>query len=276
MVIADNCAIYVNQCFEDIHGQTGITLLLSAIFYSFQMYADFSGYSDMAIGVAKLLGFRVTRNFDFPFFAQNIAEFWRKWHISLTSWLTDYLFMPLNIKFRNIGKCGIIFAIIINFVICGLWHGDNWTFVLWGLYHGLLFIPLILSGTMFKKKKIETFKWGFPKPKILLKILLTFALVTGGLILFRADNIGQAFDYFINMIDKSLFPLIIMRKNLVYQNLFFIFLMLIIEWLQRNNQHGLELNRIKSHIIKFAIYYFLITTIFIFAGQSKIFIYFQF
>ena len=278
VVIADNCATYVNQVFgSDIQTQTGSTLLLSAIFFLFQLYADFSGYSDMAIGTSKLLGFRVTKNFDYPFFAQNIAEFWRKWHISLTSWLTDYIFMPLNFTWRNWGKWGMILAIIINFVICGLWHGDNWTFVLFGFYHGLLFIPLILSGAIFKKNEIETYKWDFPKPKVLFNIFLTFCLVTLGSIIFRADSIGQAFEYIGGMIELNTIRTIwrFFKQPVAW----WIITMLVIEWLQRNKQHGLEAfgfgwNKCLRYV--FYLVLALIVVLYNLNGEPSEFIYFQF
>ena len=276
VAVADNCALYVNQVFEgNIQDQTGSTLLIAAVLYSFQLYADFSGYSDMAIGVAKLFGFRVTKNFDYPFFAQNIAEFWRKWHMSLTSWLTDYVFMPLNVKWRNWGKLGMILAIVVNFIICGLWHGDNWTFVLWGFYHGLLFIPLILSGRMFKKNKIETYQWGFPKPKTLFNILLTFGLVTIGLVLFRSATVGQAFEFLCGMIRfdslKALYLIFTMKEA------WFIMAMIVIEWMGRNNQFGLEKLGISwKPVVRYAMYYFILLLTFLFAGKEQVFIYFQF
>jgi alginate O-acetyltransferase complex protein AlgI len=195
MVIADNLAGFVNSVWSDIPHQSGYVLFISAIAYSFQMYTDFSGYSDMAIGIGKILGFQITKNFDFPFLSRNVAEFWRKWHISLTSWLTDYVFMPLNVKFRNMGNFGLILAILINMLIVGLWHGANWTFALFGLYHGLLFIPLILNGSFFKNKKMKMNKFGFPKLLDVIKIIGTFLLVTFGLVIFRAESISQVFEY---------------------------------------------------------------------------------
>lgn len=278
IVVADTCALYVNQIFVgDYQSTTSSTLIWAAVLFSFQMYADFSGYSDMAIGVAKLLGFRVTKNFDYPFFAQNIAEYWRKWHISLTSWLTDYLFMPLNIKWRNWGKWGMICAIIINFLICGLWHGDNWTFVLWGFYHGLLFIPLILSSAMFKKNKILTYQWGFPKPKVLFNILLTFCLITVGNIIFRAESIGQAFDYLNGIMNFRSIFFMPDDKILLLKNFFAITCMLIVEWHERKNQFGLEkLGTAWNPVIRYAMYYSIILLIFIAMGKEQVFIYFQF
>ena len=278
VVIADSCAVFVNHVFGDYQTQMGSTLLLAAIFFLFQLYADFSGYSDMAIGIAKLLGFRVTKNFDFPFFAQNIAEFWRKWHISLTSWLTDYVFMPLNITLRNWGKWGMIAAIIVNFVLCGLWHGDSWTFVFWGFYNGLLFIPLILSGAMFKQNKIETYSFGFPKPKTLFNILLTFGLGIIGVIFFRSDSIRQAFEYFYGMIQLD--TLQASYKIFIQQDtkmIWFVLLMLVIEWIGRKNQHGLELFGLKWKKWKrWLFYYILLILIFAFSGKAQEFIYFQF
>jgi D-alanyl-lipoteichoic acid acyltransferase DltB (MBOAT superfamily) len=195
IVVADNLASFVNQVYGSYSSFSGATLIVVAILYTFQMYADFSGYTDMAIGVSKILGIKMAKNFNFPLFSQNIADFWRRWHISLTSWLTDYVFMPLNVKWRNWGKRGMILAIILNFLICGLWHGDNWTFVVWGAYHGLLFIPLILGGFMFKKVKVETTRFYFPTWSVFVRMITTFMLVTLGLVLFRANNLAEAFRY---------------------------------------------------------------------------------
>ena len=275
MVIADNCALYVNNTFETYQGQSGSTLLLAAVFYSFQLYADFSGYSDMAIGVSKLLGFRVTKNFDYPFFAQNIAEYWRKWHISLTSWLTDYVFMPLNIKWRDWGNRGTIAAIIITFILIGAWHGDNWRFVIFGFYHGILYIPLILSGAMFKKTKLETYKWGLPKLNVLFNILLTFSIVTLGNIIFRSDNLEQAFEYLRGMANMSLFSISIIKSGLALLLISIPFL-LFVEWLQRNKEHGLS--KLPSNIVlRWMIYVSFCIIIYKFGifNYSK-FIYFQF
>lgn len=278
VVVADNCATYVDKVWGDIGGQTGSTLVLAAILYAFQMYADFSGYSDMAIGVGKLLGLSIMKNFNYPFFALNIADFWRRWHISLTSWLTDYVFMPLNIKFRDMGNWGIILAIVINFVLCGLWHGANWTFVLWGFYHGLLFIPLILSGAFFKKAKLKTNKLGLPVAKDFGRMILTLTLVIIGLILFRADNIGQVWDYVCGMIQfgslrasYQFFTELRIRINIS------IIVMILVEWLQKTRSHGLEIPNNFKVYWRCLIYYSIIFYILIFGrfGANE-FIYFQF
>lgn len=192
MCIADRLAIYVDAIFDNAAQHNGTSLAFASLLYPLQMYADFAGYSEMAIGVGCLLGIKITENFKRPFFSQNIAEYWRKWHISLTGWLTDYVFMPLNIRFRNMEKWGSIYAIIITFILIGLWHGADWTFAIFGLYHGLLYIPLMLSGAFFKKSKIKKNEIGLPTLSSSLKMLGTFLLVALGLILFRATSLGEA------------------------------------------------------------------------------------
>jgi D-alanyl-lipoteichoic acid acyltransferase DltB (MBOAT superfamily) len=281
MVIADNCAIVVNEIWNSPAESSGSMLLLGAVLYTFQMYTDFSGYTDMAIGIGKLLGFRLTKNFNYPLFAQNISDYWRRWHISLTSWLTDYLFMPLNVKWRNWGKWGMILAITVNFVIVGLWHGADWTFVVFGLYQALLYIPLILSGAMFKKTKFGT-KWGLPNLKTLGNIIITFTLVTLGNILFRADSMDQAWHYFLGIFSSSLFTVPSIPVNDVIGTyggiiaLFFIAILLLVEWLNRQKQHGLQIDNIKSSVLKGNIYFAIILALWAFGGQQGTFIYFQF
>ena len=190
MCVADRLSIYVDAVFSNAVHHNGTSLSFATLLYPVQMYADFAGYSEMAIGIGCLLGIRITENFKRPFFSHNIAEYWRKWHISLTGWLTDYVFMPLNIRFRNMEKWGSILAIIVTFVLIGLWHGAAWTFALFGLYHGLLYIPLMLSGAFFKKSKKA--KCGLPPLTSVLKMLRTYLLVALGLILFRSANLNEA------------------------------------------------------------------------------------
>ena len=275
LVVADNCAVYVDQVFSSHTDQSGSTLLLAAIFCSFQVYADFSGYSDMAIGVGKLLGFSITRNFNNPFFALNVADFWRRWHMSLTSWITDYVFTPLSFRFRRWGKVGMIIAIIINMVVVGLWHGANWTFVVFGLYHGLLFVPLVLSGAFMKKDRLSTNKIGLPVLKDLGRMLLTFALVVFGVVIFRAESIGVAWEYFCGICDGSLFTIPIFNE-IIYRVVFFLGLMFCVEWLQREKSHGLELNFIRKGWLRFIIYYFILLLVLGSFGKEQTFIYFQF
>ncbi|TKB99657.1 MBOAT family protein [Pedobacter cryotolerans] len=188
MCIADRLSIYVDAIFDNSLHHNGTSIAFAVLLYPIQLYADFAGYSEMAIGVGCLLGLKVTENFKRPFFSTNIADYWRKWHISLTSWLTDYVFMPLNIKFRELEKYGSLLAIIATFVLIGFWHGAAWTFVLFGLYHGLLYVPLMLSGAFFKKNKSK----GIPTFVPILKMIRTYLLVAIGLILFRSTGVEHA------------------------------------------------------------------------------------
>ena len=274
IVVADNCAIYVDQVWGDIAHQSGSTLVLAAILYSFQMYADFSGYSDMAIGVGKLIGLKIAKNFNYPFFALNVADFWRRWHMSLTSWLTDYVFMPLNIKFRDWGNWGMILAIIINMALVGMWHGANWTFAVFGLYHGLLFVPLILSGAFYKKTKLKTNKWGLPILKDFGRVLLTFMLVTIGIMIFRADNVPQVWEYVCGICDKSI--LTIPETMSLWIPVIMVIIMMIIEWIQRDKQYGFEISSMNTPT-RYVLFVLLFMIILFFYPQTQSqFIYIQF
>lgn len=275
VAVADNIAGCVDSVWSvDFTTLPAGTLFTTAILYSFQMYMDFSGYSDMAIGVGKTLGLKVSKNFNYPFFAVNVADYWRRWHMSLTSWLTDYVFMPLNVRFRNLGKFGIILAIIINFVLVGMWHGDNWTFAIFGLYHGLLFVPLILSGAFFKKSKIKTGRLGLPILKDAGRMMLTFLLVTIGLIIFRADSLPRAFSYIGHLFSARIIQFELERR--CFQCFAFILLVMLIEWVQRKKDYGLEISAIKSTVLRYAIYIAVLVTTLIFSTDSSAFIYAQF
>lgn len=278
MVIADNLAVFVNAVWTDLPAQNSPTLFIAAALYSMQMYADFSGYSDMAIGVGKILGFRITINFKYPFFVTNIAEFWRRWHISLTSWVTDYVFMPLNIKFRDYGKWGMIWAIIINMVIIGIWHGANWTFAVFGLYHGLLFIPLVLSGSFLKKNKLRTNKYDLPRLNDLIKMGFTFILVTVGLIIFRAGSVGEAFFYIRKLADFTNFvSLTTDGLRALIPTLLCLIGMIIFEWKQREKEYPLQIDAVISNkFIRIAVMWALIVITVLFSGEEQTFIYMQF
>lgn len=202
IVIADSCAVYVNQVWADYANQSGSTLLLASILFTFQIYGDFSGYSDIAIGTAKLFGIKLMRNFNNPYFSPDIAEFWRRWHISLTSWFRDYVYIPLGGSRPNVvygvrctveSKKKLIIArnVMIVFLLCGLWHGANWTYMLWGLYHVALFLPLIIMGKNRKSRE----KSRESRVKRISRMLLTFALVTIGWIIFRAPTVADAWGY---------------------------------------------------------------------------------
>jgi D-alanyl-lipoteichoic acid acyltransferase DltB (MBOAT superfamily) len=206
LVIADRLTVTIDSAWGAPSETAGINLLIAAFLFSVQLYADFSGYSDIAIGTGKLLALKTAKNFNYPFFARNIAEFWRNWHISLTSWLTDYVFMPLHDRFRTWGKPGMMLAIGINFLLVGLWHGANWTFVALGLYHGVLYIPLIASGRFGRIPKLRINNRGLPPLKDALYMLLTFTLVTFGMVILRADNISLWLEY-LRALVYNFFPL---------------------------------------------------------------------
>ena len=192
MCIADRLDLYISAVWNNFEHHSAVSILFASLLYPFQMYADFSGYSEMAIGVSLMLGFKVAENFKRPFFSTNISEYWRRWHMSLTSWLTDYVFMPLNIKLREWGTKGTIAAIMMNMLFVGLWHGANWTFFFFGLYHGVLFIPLMLNGQFFKKTKTKNNSHRLPTFKIAVKITGTYMLVTFGQFLFHANSMTDA------------------------------------------------------------------------------------
>jgi D-alanyl-lipoteichoic acid acyltransferase DltB (MBOAT superfamily) len=277
VVIADNCAIITNYIFGNYQHLPSGTLLAGAFFYTFQMYADFSGYSDMAIGFSRLAGFNVTKNFNFPFYSENIAEFWRKWHISLTAWLTEYVFTPLSIAFRDIGKAGLILAIVINFTIVGIWHGANWTYVLFGFLHGLYFIPLIVRGNLNKRKKLYS-KTVMGYFSTFMKRMMTFVLVMLTFIVFRSENIQTAMKYYRRLFSGSLFENTGFQNSEVNVNtiIFFIVVMLLTEWFQRGKEHGLAIHNL-TPIYRWVIYVIIIFIIGMFMQTDESpFIYLQF
>ncbi len=286
IVIADNCAVYVNQVFENYQDQSGSTLLLAAIFFTFQIYGDFSGYSDIAIGCARLFGINLMRNFNFPYFSRDIAEFWRRWHISLTTWFRDYIYIPLGGSRTT--KAKVIRNTFIIFLVSGFWHGANWTFIAWGAYHALLFLPLILLGKNRKytnvvaseetpfmrvsaseasqsatnqqeafslsKTRIKDFSTGesnvklrlFPSFREACQMLCTFFLAVIGWIIFRADSLKQSLEYTMGIIKMDIGTLPI-EKRLAFKTILLICFMVIIEWLQRNKQHALEFNNYNNN-----------------------------
>jgi D-alanyl-lipoteichoic acid acyltransferase DltB (MBOAT superfamily) len=273
VVIADNLTLNTNQIFEHYQYQNGSTLLLVSFLYSIQIYADFSGYSDMAIGLSRLLGLKITKNFDYPFFAQNTAQFWRKWHMSLTQWLTEYLFTPLTIAFRDKGKIGLMLAIFINFIIIGFWHGAKWTYGAFGLIHALYFIPLVITGKVNKNKKIAPGKL-LPSPTELFNILSTFLLVNIAFIFFRADNLNTAFGFIGRIASASLFHIPDWESKHI---IIFLILFIVIEWLGRDHQYGLaKIGSKWPKFIRWGFYYLIFWAIFFFAGSDQNFIYVQF
>lgn len=268
MVVADNCAVFVDKVWEDIPAFGGSTLLVAAILFSFQIYCDFSGYSDIAIGTAKLFGIKLKRNFNVPYFSRDIAEFWRRWHISLTTWFRDYIYIPLGGS--RVSKAKVIRNTFIIFLVSGFWHGANWTYIVWGAFHAFLFLPLILRGK--NRKNIDTVASGrtLPTIKEILQISFTFILAALGWIIFRSDNITQTIQIFSGIFSKSLFQIPALSKSFI-----FVFLMLVVEWINREKEHPFQLS-IKSKLLRYAIYYAIMLTIVLFSGNQETFIYFQF
>ena len=273
VVIADQCAIYANTIFNSSSDQSGSTLALGAIFFTFQIYGDFSGYSDIALGTARLFGFDLLRNFSYPYFSRDIAEFWRRWHISLSSWFKDYLYIPLGgskggmwLKIRNT---------FIIFLVSGFWHGANWTFIAWGLLNALYIMPSIIFNN--NRNNLDTVAQGrfLPTFKEFFRMAITFSLTVIAWIFFRANNITHALSYISNMFSKQLLSVpTIMPPKLIL----FIILFMFIEWLGRENKFAIEKLFLRfSPIFRWAFYIVIIFMIFNYTLQDKPqFIYFQF
>jgi D-alanyl-lipoteichoic acid acyltransferase DltB (MBOAT superfamily) len=276
MVIADNIASYVDIVWANPIECGKLAIVLCIFVYPIQMYMDFSGYSDMAIGVAKILNIRAPKNFNYPFFVTNIAEYWRRWHMSLTGWLTEYIFMPINVALRNWGVKGMMIAIIINLFLVGVWHGANLTFAIFGLYHGLLFIPLILSGEFQKKQRLD-FKGYIPTVTFVIRMIGTYLLVTLGLIVFRASSISDARTFVGSLIMSCNLWHITIPKTF-FIALFLMGLVMLLEWrafIKRNKEYAIQVNDINIYIWLFDILFIL--TIFLFSSiELNQFIYFQF
>ena len=288
IVVADNCATYVDQVWATSDPQTGSTLLLAAILFTFPIYGDFSGYSDIAIGTAKLFGIKLMRNFNNPYFSRDIAEFWRRWHISLTTWFRDYVYIPLggsrpevpaHIKNPDRYKKWIIVRnTFVIFLLSGFWHGANWTFIAWGAYHAILFLPLILLGKNRKYTNQVAEGRFLPTWKECGQMLLTFALVVLGWIIFRAETITQAWDIIESIFSKSLFTIPWLRNRYFYIPLFTcLVLQILTEWINRQKSHPFDLSSINNHTVKYLIYFVIISLIIFFTPPTPSpFIYFQF
>jgi D-alanyl-lipoteichoic acid acyltransferase DltB (MBOAT superfamily) len=243
---------------------------VGAVAFAFQIYGDFSGYSDIAIGAARLFGFNLKRNFAFPYFSRDIAEFWRRWHISLTTWFRDYIYIPLGGS--RCSRWKIVRNTWIIFLVSGLWHGANWTFVAWGAYHALLFMPLLLLGKNRQYTDIVAENRVLPTWKELFAIVITFALVVVGWIIFRAENIHQAIDYMSGICSSSLFSMPTHRR----MSLLFSAILIIVEWFGRKNQYAIEKIPVKNRLLRWCIYYIILMLILNYAGEENAFIYFQF
>lgn len=280
VVIADNCAQLANLISNNSESYNGSALVLGALFFTFQIYGDFSGYSDIAIGTSRLFGFDLKRNFAFPYFSRDIAEFWRRWHISLSTWFRDYLYIPLGgsrgglkMKLRNT---------FIIFLVSGFWHGANWTFIVWGGLNALYFLPLLLSNK--NRENIDIIAKGkrFPKFNEAIGVLTTFSLTVLAWIFFRANSLNQAFSYISGIFSKSIFKM----PNLDTFNLFqagltgvLVLFFMSIEWMGREHEYaieGIDMKLGKKALYRWSFYTILWTAVFIFSGNEQEFIYFQF
>lgn len=236
IVIADSCATYVNAIFSDYETLNTLTLCIGAIYFAFQIYGDFSGYSDIAIGTARLFGFELMRNFNLPYFSRDVAEFWRRWHISLSTWFRDYLYIPLGGSRGN--KTNQLRNVFIIFLVSGFWHGANWTFIIWGALNAMFFIPLLLRKQNRKHINQVSENTVIPSFFEVFKMLKTFMLVTIAWVFFRADNVTIAFDYLKRLVLNLNFKieyLTIERYSIEMFGLIGIFILL--EWFNRQKEH---------------------------------------
>lgn len=272
VVIADNAAEYANMIFNNSGDYSGSTLVLGAIFFAIQIYGDFSGYSDIALGTARLFGIELLRNFAFPYFSRDIAEFWRRWHISLSSWFRDYLYIPLGGS-----KGGIWFKIrntFIIFLVSGFWHGANWTFIVWGALNAIYFLPLLLLKK--NRNNIETVAQGKYLPTIreFINMSITFGLTVFTWIFFRANNLEHAISFISRIFSTSLFTLpTVFPKTIILIIIIFI----MIEWFGREQKYAIANFGIKWYKpVRWVLYYFFVFAILYFTGKEQQFIYFQF
>ena len=271
MVIADNCAPIVNEIFANYQTESASNLVYGAVLFAFQIYGDFSGYSDIALGVSRLFGIELLKNFNYPYFSRDIAEFWRRWHISLSSWFRDYLYIPLG------GSKGGIWMKIRNtfiiFLVSGFWHGANWTFIFWGGLNALFFLPLLLRKT--NRNNLEDVAFGklLPSFRDTLSIVLTFSLTCFAWIFFRAANLTEAFHYIERIFSKSLFHI---PTELTLKIITLVGFMFVVEWINRSENHGLEVKRFHP-LIRRLLYLGIVIIILKYASfGSNEFIYFQF
>lgn len=272
IVIADNCAYYVDFIFDNYETLPSSTLLIGAVYFAFQIYGDFSGYSDIAIGTARLFGFNLMRNFNYPYFSRDIAEFWRRWHISLTTWFRDYLYIPLG------GSRGprsmVIRNVFLVFLISGFWHGANWTFIIWGLLNAFYFLPLLLLHKNRKYTDTIAQDRMLPNLREAFQMLITFSITVFAWIVFRSDNLDHALAYINHIGTNAIFQMPV--KTGLSLIVPFIILMLIVEWINRFRQHGLEISFIRQAAYRWIIYVGLILIVFIWGANQQNFIYFQF
>lgn len=271
MAVADRCGWYVDKVWDDYASCSSGQLVLAAVLFAIQIYGDFAGYSNIAIGCAKLFGISLRQNFRTPYFSRDIAEFWRRWHISLTTWFRDYIYIPLGGS--RVSRWKVVRNTFVIFLVSGLWHGANWTFIAWGAYNAILFLPLILTHR--NRKYTDTVAEGRILPSIgeVVRMLLTFTLCVIGWILFRAGSIDEAFLFTRQVFcpGKGMGDL-----EFPWLTLVFIAVMAAAEWIGRNHEHGLDMRGVKPVWLRITIYYSLAVVILLFSIKSENFIYFQF
>lgn len=277
IVIADNCAQYANLIFNNSSDYSGSTLVLGALFFTFQIYGDFSGYSDIAIGTSKLFGFDLMQNFNFPYFSRDIAEFWRRWHISLSTWFRDYLYIPLGgSRSETLMKVRNTFII---FVVSGFWHGANWTFIFWGALNAIYFLPLLLSNKNRSNLDVVAQYKFLPGFKENLAMITTFSQTVFAWIFFRAENLKHAFNYIEKIFSFSLFEIPqFSGRTGALSTIILVIIFVLIEWQGRHGKYAIEnILDVKSKNLRAVFYYILIFTIMIFGNfNENTFIYFQF
>ncbi|MBO4722501.1 MAG: MBOAT family protein [Muribaculaceae bacterium] len=276
MIVADTCGMIVDRLWEDTASQTGFALMLGGVLFAFQIYADFSGYSDIAIGCARLFGINLTTNFKVPYFSRSIREYWRRWHITLMNWFTEYVYFPLGGSRGT--KAKTILNTFIVFALSGLWHGANWTYVVWGLYHATWFVPLILLNRGRYKGTVAAGK-NLPSLKEAGLMLMTFAIAAFGLIIFRAPSMAELGTYLSTMFSTSL-----LKVSFGYDikvALTYCAIMLIVEWIYREKRFALDFGDSPSGIVRhrwvrWTIYVVLFVFTVLMSGLHSNFIYFQF
>jgi alginate O-acetyltransferase complex protein AlgI len=277
LVISNNCAIYANYIFDSYKDSNGGTLFLGTFFYTFQIYGDFSGYSNIALGVSKLFGIRLMTNFATPFFSTNISDFWKKWHISLTSWMMDYIYNPLSFKLRNFKKVGLSVSIVATFLLVGFWHGAEWKYILYGLLHGIYFIPLMIFKSSRREPVVAKGRL-LPSFAETLQMAGLFLVVSVTIILFRAPTVSDALMYFSGIFTNGLFSTPdFMSRGMALLTVILVIIFVLIEWFSREKIHPFYEIEKKCNTVNRWIYYYTITfMIFVFSGVGQPFIYLQF
>lgn len=269
VIVADQCALWANEAFLHVKGHHSWQLTAGMVAFAFQIYADFSGYSDVALGSSKLFGIRLLKNFKFPYFSRDIAEFWRRWHVSLSSWFRDYVYIPLGGS--KGGKLQQIRNVFIIFILSGFWHGANITFVVWGALHALYYMPLM----WLQRHRKHTLADAQLRGGDLLSMLITFAMVNVAWVFFRAENMGQAIGYLKVMVTGGNSKVMDMPDNGMLVGIG-IAVLLAVEWWNRTEEHGLVKLKECKPVLRWAVYTMGILVFMLFAGKHQPFIYFQF